>query len=408
MQGHMATLFARILWCEPELMVQGAVLVIMLGFWQLLLMVVHHIAEKWMTQSEGKDRLWAERAVKRVLGRAKLVLYVETRMEEARKAFIRGWLIALQHIASAALCFPIVAGFLDEPIAAALMRQGALTELAFELTDYMENIYKRFSDPEYFKETFSPTLLAIMTCHHLMGTMVIPMNLYYPNERYYGMMVFSLQLTAGVSYLCSQYAYTLDVTQHKDLLQMRFLNIVSWLGIAISRGPVFYIVAYKLLAVFYADSAMVFFTVGIAVVLAMSAFNLIIFADATARMAKFMKKAAAIECTKEEEDAGDDVMIKKDSKACLKQGLLQNVQPARCDDVETASMKNQDTVTQNSCGPRLAVGTLLVDTAWSKATGSNGAKHVVACGGEESHATPAGEDQGKINQQVKPNKDSNK
>jgi len=312
----MATLFAKMLWSEPELKVQAAVIVIMLGIWQVLLMVVHSILEKCMVRSDGKDRLWAERAIKRLLGRCKLVLDLETRVEEGRKAFIRGWLISLQHIVSAALCFPMVAGFMDEPVAAALMRQGALTEVAYELTDCMEMIYRRFSDPEYFKETFSPILLALAISHHLMGTMVIPMNLYYPNERYYGMMVFFLQLTAGVSFLCSQYAYTLDVTQRKDLLQMRFLNMVSWFGIVISRGPLFYMVAYKLLAVFYADSAMVFFSVGIAAVLAMSGFNLIVFADATKRMAKFMKTtAAAVECTREEEDAGDDVITKKDAKA---------------------------------------------------------------------------------------------
>jgi len=388
--------------------VQAAVIVIMLGIWQVLLMVVHSILEKCMVRSDGKDRLWAERAIKRLLGRCKLVLDLETRVEEGRKAFIRGWLISLQHIVSAALCFPMAAGFMDEPVAAALMRQGALTEVAYELTDCMEMIYRRFSDPEYFKETFSPILLALAISHHLMGTMVIPMNLYYPNERYYGMMVFFLQLTAGVSFLCSQYAYTLDVTQRKDLLQMRFLNMVSWFGIVISRGPLFYMVAYKLLAVFYADSAMVFFSVGIAAVLAMSGFNLIVFADAKKRMAKFMKTtAAAVECTREEEDAGDDVITKKDAKACLKQGLLQNEQPARCDKVETAWRKNQDTVTQNSCGPRLAAGTLLVNTVWSKAAGNNGVNHGVSCGGAESDATLAGSDQEKVNQHVKPNEESN-
>merc|ERR1712187_162434 len=124
---------------------------------------------------------------------------------------------------------------------------------------------------------------------HAMGLlMVIPMNLFYHDNKYYHEFVFLLQAAAFVAMMLQSYGYTLNVQTEEGLSKMRVTVIISWALILHSRILRFAFVGYRLTQTFYADGNHKMFALGSVVFSLMGLFNVAVFIDATSKLNKFV------------------------------------------------------------------------------------------------------------------------
>jgi len=321
----MRSFLLKVLYCEPTLKVQLAATIFHIVLQQVLKMVGWPILERWMTIHNKEDKPWATRAIRRIIGRTKNLIGADVNTSGARKAFKGSWLIALQHLVAGLMCFPRVLGLWPEPVATALVRHAAITEIAYELQDYIEMLYARHFKPEG-PALYPQKVVIFTTLHHFMGCcLALPMNMYYSEDRYYGMLIFLLEFAAGFTMLATTYGYTLDVSRRVELLQMRTLNVVIFSLLILTRGPIFWYVVCNLLARFINDKTATFLGVGIAATLTMSIFNVVIIVDCGKRVIKFWAMATALESAKEEEAVGGH-QVESTQIESLNEGLLQNAE----------------------------------------------------------------------------------
>merc|ERR1712187_1069826 len=124
---------------------------------------------------------------------------------------------------------------------------------------------------------------------HAMGLlMVIPMNLFYHDNKYYHEFVFLLQAAAFVAMMLQSYGSTLHVQTEEGLSKMRMTVITSWALILYSRILRFVVVAYRLTQTFLADGNHKMLVVGSVVLSLMGLFNVAVFIDATSKLYKFV------------------------------------------------------------------------------------------------------------------------
>merc|ERR1711879_87101 len=132
-------------------------------------------------------------------------------------------------------------------------------------------------------------LLATLIMHHAMGqALVIPMNLYYHDNRDYHEFVLLLQAAAFMAMALQNYGYTLDVSTKRGLMKMKITIAISWLAIVYSRVLRFVILAYRLARTFYADGNFTILSVAACVLILMGIFNAMLFMDATRKLRKFV------------------------------------------------------------------------------------------------------------------------
>ena len=134
-------------------------------------------------------------------------------------------------------------------------------------------------------------LLVILGIHHAVGQlMIMPMNIYYPDNKLYHEMVFLLLFAAFTCMTLSQISYTIDTGTIYGLVCMQLCTATSWAIIIYSRCIRFAYVIYLLLLQLYADGAYYVVGFGCVGVVLMSVFNILMIVDATAKLIKFSKK----------------------------------------------------------------------------------------------------------------------
>lgn len=134
-------------------------------------------------------------------------------------------------------------------------------------------------------------LLVILAIHHAVGQlMIMPMNIYYPDNKLYHELVFLLLFAAFICMSLSQLSYTIDTRTVAGLACMLLCTAVSWVVIMYGRCIRFGYVVYLLLLQLYADGAYYVVGFGSVGVVLMSVFNLLMIVDATAKLVKFSKK----------------------------------------------------------------------------------------------------------------------
>lgn len=195
--------------------------------------------------------------------------------------------VGFQHAVGGALCLPSALG-IASPLAFALARHGALCEVGWELQDVAVRLTQLLFGGKVGRARNPAGLLLILGIHHAMAlSLVIPVNVFYPQHRGIHEMVFLLQGAAAVAMFAQNYGYTLDIQTRRGLRAMKANVLVVWAVILWSRVLRFAWVFSVILREIVEDGNLALSAVGAAVVLAMSYVNYIFFADATKKMLKF-------------------------------------------------------------------------------------------------------------------------
>lgn len=134
-------------------------------------------------------------------------------------------------------------------------------------------------------------LLIVLAIHHVIGqSMVIPMNIYYPDNACYHELIFLLLFAAGACLAIQNISYTLDISNLKGLILMFILSCIAWLILLYSRLFRFFYVVYKLLLIMYVDGAYGMIVGGTVGVILMSIFNILLILDSTKKVIKYGRK----------------------------------------------------------------------------------------------------------------------
>ena len=175
-----------------------------------------------------------------------------------------------QHYFGSVLCWPALFGWCEPRLAQSLVCLGALSELGWEWQDLTERIYRRFFTKNgKIKEPNTIILLAAL--HHMIGLLVIPMNLYYYDEYYYWQMVSLQQFAAAISYTLAEYTNVLDISTKSGLRKMQIANIFGFFFVLWARGIQFVWILVNLLLILARDLSMLQLC---GVIVAMSGFSI--------------------------------------------------------------------------------------------------------------------------------------
>merc|ERR1712151_1053021 len=99
---------------------------------------------------------------------------------------------------------------------------GALCEVGWEISDSLQRLHQITCGGEEGKAKNPASLLVLFAMHHSCAQcLVMPMNIFYPDNAYYHEGIFLLQGAAAAAGLLQQYGYTVDITTQKGLTQMR-------------------------------------------------------------------------------------------------------------------------------------------------------------------------------------------
>lgn len=282
---------------EPRLEVQVALAGIHAAAWFVVTQyVVPPIAKKIISKLENKDRFLQlnRESIKNVLqwdigdDPDKLLREIST---------LEG--ILVQHGVGGVLCLPSVLGFasrLPPGVASAMARQGGLCEVGWEISDTLQRIYQRTCGGEEGRAKNPAALLAMFFMHHSCAqSMVLPLNIFYPENPYYHEGIFLLQGAAIGAFALQQYGFTLDVTTAAGLRQMKMtsgacLGIMTW-GRVIRYGYVW----WKLISQFMKDRNSFVLKLAVPPVVMLSLFNVALMADCIQKFVKFSRKSITVD-----------------------------------------------------------------------------------------------------------------
>lgn len=198
--------------------------------------------------------------------------------------------ILVQHAFGGILCVPSAFGFAVpawSPPAQVLASFGALCETGWEIQDLVVRVSQILFHPEG-KIMNPPALMIILAFHHGLGMgMVIPMNVYCSSNALYHELVFLLQFAAFVAMSFQQAGYLLDIKTASGLRTMKIYVTITWVTMVWSRGIRFVWVAISLVMDFYAEGQTGLLIGGGIAASMMSLLNLLMLADATAKLKKF-------------------------------------------------------------------------------------------------------------------------
>jgi len=148
-----------------------------------------------------------------------------------------------------------------------------------------------------FSQTESPTppvintapFLTVLGIHHALGLfMVLPMNLFYPQNPYYHELVFLLLFAAASGLGVQQFSFTLNIKTTRGLVTMVVVSLLSWVIILWGRILRFFYIVYILQCMLYTDGARIMFVGGIIASSLMTLFNILIFMDMSGKVAKLI------------------------------------------------------------------------------------------------------------------------
>merc|ERR1712117_621379 len=171
------------------------------------------------------------------------------------------------------------------------MGHGGLCEVGWEISDTFQRIYQIFCGGTEGRAKNPLSLLVMFLMHHSCAqAMVLPLNMYYPDNVYYHEGVFLLQFAAFAAFSIQQYGYTLDVTTPNGLKQMKIatgtcLGVMTWARV-LRYGYVW----WKLISTFRNDGNTFVLRLALPPFVLMSLFNIALMCDCTQKFFKFWNK----------------------------------------------------------------------------------------------------------------------
>lgn len=271
----------------PTVPAQACLGVIHAGFWYVIVQhVFPPIVKRILNSLESKDKLLKLNAdmFKKIL-KFDLGDDPDFILEEVAKLQGAIW----QHGVGGMLCLPSILGWGSPTLAGALARHGGLCEVGWEAQDTVCRACDRAFGGELGLLRNPPGLLAAFALHHSAAqSLVLPLNIRYPDNVYYHEGIFLLQGAAFSAFMLQQYGFTLDVTSPAGLRQMRVVIAVSAGGLWWSRLIRYSYVWGMLLRQFYRDGDTLALKLAVAPLVGMSLFNVAILSDASNKFMKFM------------------------------------------------------------------------------------------------------------------------
>lgn len=201
--------------------------------------------------------------------------------------------IVLQHGLGGLLCMPSalgLGGYLPAGLASMMARHGGLCEVGWELQDTIARVLELIFEGERGREKNPPALLLVLALHHTCAVcLVLPLNIYYPEDTHYHEGIMLLQLAAFIALSAQQYGWTLNVKNQKGLDDMRLSVTLSWVAIVWSRVLRYGFVWKALFLKFTNESDPFLLNIAFAPVVSMTLFNVPVVLDATAKLIKFYR-----------------------------------------------------------------------------------------------------------------------
>eukprot|EP00931_Biecheleriopsis_adriatica_P074237 TRINITY_DN48341_c0_g1_i1.p1 TRINITY_DN48341_c0_g1~~TRINITY_DN48341_c0_g1_i1.p1 ORF type:complete len:363 (-),score=61.15 TRINITY_DN48341_c0_g1_i1:429-1517(-) len=285
-----AVTLASLLSCAPELNVQLLLLMLQSFWWWWFI----QWSPKAIIAPFIKPKPWAKQWTQLNRKGIKEGMFVEFPNDEEAFDFSCGFIaILIQHFVGGLFCLPSVLGGRHASVCA-MACHGALCEAGWELQDIVSRAWQVCQGHPSDKAKNPTPWLVLLAIHHVMGqAMIVPMNIYYHDNSDYHEFVFLLQFAAFLSMMLTNYGYTLNVETASGLRTMRMTVATSWLIVCYSRVVRYCIVGMRLSRRFYLDGRIMLFYIGSASLLLMSLVNLLIFADSTRKLVKFVLKTSA-------------------------------------------------------------------------------------------------------------------
>eukprot|EP00929_Paragymnodinium_shiwhaense_P016880 TRINITY_DN12556_c0_g2_i1.p1 TRINITY_DN12556_c0_g2~~TRINITY_DN12556_c0_g2_i1.p1 ORF type:complete len:314 (+),score=53.14 TRINITY_DN12556_c0_g2_i1:201-1142(+) len=201
--------------------------------------------------------------------------------------------IVLQHGVGGLLCIPSVcglAGYLPDGVAFALARHGGLCEVGWEVQDSITRVLEVAFGGKRGREKNPPSFLLAFALHHTCAMcLVLPLNIYHPDNTYYHEGIMLLQLAAFLAVVSLYYGWSLDVTSIQDLRRMRLSVCVMCAVLLWSRLVRYSYVWYVLLSTFSAEGNQFLLQLATPSIICMSLFNVAVIQDAVSKCWKFMR-----------------------------------------------------------------------------------------------------------------------
>lgn len=243
----------RLLMCEPTLgaqLLETVLLAIAFG-------VIMPTSTRFFA-SMFKRRPWYEHSSSIMRDIQERAMSMKMTDEMVHRAMGQMMPIMGQHMLGGLLCMPAIFGLgVPRDAAVALVRHGALIELAWELQDTAERLHERLFT-ELGHVTQPNGMFFFLFMHHAMQwALVIPMNLYYSHLSGYHELVFMLEGAAGFAGLVAFYSYTLDTSKRSDLRQIIICNAFGVVVMVYTRFIHYWWSGFKCLEHFYVEGSYV-------------------------------------------------------------------------------------------------------------------------------------------------------
>jgi len=217
------------------------------------------------------------------------------------------WIITMciTHIVSASLMVPVmVYGWSQAGDAGQILFfLGTLSEVGFDVYDWSKTFLLTFAHGSF--PSLGPpgpvkAFFLICILHHstVLG-LTFPMNLKYPSMAAYHYVAFSLLVSAGVCYIAGQYKFTLDAKTRSGLASIKRIMTLQFVFNWLSRVGIWFPAVFIALQNIYGQGDMLYFTAGLVGGLGMSLYNLLVVADATMALLKWLPRTADNSATKE-------------------------------------------------------------------------------------------------------------
>jgi len=229
----------------------------------------------------------------------------ETTEDHAVYGFV--WIITMYitHIVSASLMVPVIiygwsaAGAVGQ----LLFFLGTLSEVGFDVYDWSKTFLLTFAHSSFPNlGPPGPVKAFILICilHHstVLG-LTFPMNLKYPSMTAYHWVAFSLLVSAGICYIAGQYKFTLDAKTRSGLATIKKIMILQFVFNWLSRVGIWFPAVFVVLQNLYGKGDMLYFAAGLVGGLGMSLYNLLVVADATMALLKWLPRTADGSAAKE-------------------------------------------------------------------------------------------------------------
>lgn len=220
--------------------------------------------------------------------------------------------VLVQHGVGGALCLPSVLGLssrLPSGLTGALARHGALCEVGWEVSDTLTRISQMLFGGEAGRAKNPVAVLVMLLMHHSCAQcMVMPLNLYYPDNVYYHEGIFLLQGCSIGAMALQQYGYTLDIKTPEGLTKMKIataasLGLMTW-GRLVRYGFVW----WKLITTFKEDQNTFVLKLALPPVVLLSLFNVALLGDCLEKFLKFRNKTIKKDSPEDIQEAAVDAL----------------------------------------------------------------------------------------------------